>query len=357
VSGGVVRTTLEKSKAAKWLHCGILLALILFVTFGSSSAWSSHPLGIVRFAEFQMLPTQYKRYDQVSTRSEDFVCYAGNKEDNRALNCTFTYEVLGLKEPTDTIDNNGGHSHHEDTRPLTYPMGYQLIYGGTDYDDNPLRVQSNTEGRLEADAIPVTYILPDIAGKVVTQSDLILPPGWYCLSNCYTENSWRWLRVIDIGSEEQFIKLPENTEYYIRCPFTSGCKTDTANDSHTHPEMFYGDSKLISAITYIAAFYRLTYTDPSGRKLRVTDMQLPRGGLFDVKNNWASPHVTHRRGKNADISRHSIVDSGIFGKANSVQFQDLADDIPFIDVYWETSTAECPAYKPGETPCIHLIVH
>lgn len=37
----------------------------------------------------------------------------------------------------------------------------------------------------------------------------------------------------------------------------------------------------------------------------INDMSLVRGGLFDINNNWAQPHMEHRVGINADIRANS----------------------------------------------------
>ena len=44
----------------------------------------------------------------------------------------------------------------------------------------------------------------------------------------------------------------------------------------------------------------------TGILLRVNDMSLPRGGLFDVDNNWTGPHDGHRLGREADIGFNGV---------------------------------------------------
>jgi hypothetical protein len=39
----------------------------------------------------------------------------------------------------------------------------------------------------------------------------------------------------------------------------------------------------------------------TGILIRVNDMSLPMGGLFDFENNWQIPHEAHRIGQDADI--------------------------------------------------------
>lgn len=44
----------------------------------------------------------------------------------------------------------------------------------------------------------------------------------------------------------------------------------------------------------------------TGILLRVNDMSLPLGGLFDIDNNWMSPHSGHRVGLEVDIGVQGI---------------------------------------------------
>jgi hypothetical protein len=42
--------------------------------------------------------------------------------------------------------------------------------------------------------------------------------------------------------------------------------------------------------------------------LRINDMSLQYGGLFDANNNWNIPHREHRKGINADIGISGLDD-------------------------------------------------
>ena len=45
----------------------------------------------------------------------------------------------------------------------------------------------------------------------------------------------------------------------------------------------------------------------TGILIRVNDMSLPTGGLFDIKNDWKPKHDTHRVGREADIGFTGIM--------------------------------------------------
>jgi murein endopeptidase len=67
------------------------------------------------------------------------------------------------------------------------------------------------------------------------------------------------------------------------------------------------------------------------KKVEVNDMSLPRGGLFDHKGNWETPHRTHRLGLNADIQtrRMSETERTYFeAKGEELGFDMLYEDDP-----------------------------
>ncbi|MDE3058448.1 MAG: penicillin-insensitive murein endopeptidase [Bacteroidota bacterium] len=70
-----------------------------------------------------------------------------------------------------------------------------------------------------------------------------------------------------------------------------------------HYSNHYGIPDLISAVQNIASSYSSLHL---GIKLRINDMSLPWGGLFDINNDWSTPHAEHRVGINADIGFNGI---------------------------------------------------
>ena len=45
------------------------------------------------------------------------------------------------------------------------------------------------------------------------------------------------------------------------------------------------------------------------KPLHVNDMSLVSGGLFDINDNWQTPHSMHRDGRNADLNRSTMSDT------------------------------------------------
>src|SRR5206468_12887847 len=67
----------------------------------------------------------------------------------------------------------------------------------------------------------------------------------------------------------------------------------------SHPDNHNGTATTLESIHAIAAdFFAIT-----DRKLRINDISLPIGGLFDIHTDWLSPHQLHRVGVSVDISR------------------------------------------------------
>ena len=75
-----------------------------------------------------------------------------------------------------------------------------------------------------------------------------------------------------------------------------------------HYSNHFGTPQLVSAIRRIATSYGVLH---SRIRIRVNDMSLVDGGLFDSHNNWRTPHGEHRVGKNADIGFTGITQDGV----------------------------------------------
>lgn len=64
-----------------------------------------------------------------------------------------------------------------------------------------------------------------------------------------------------------------------------------------HRENHFADHLLLLEIALIGESFKFW----TGTTMRVNDMSLEWGGLFDVQNNWSPPHSQHRVGIHADI--------------------------------------------------------
>jgi hypothetical protein len=210
----------------------------------------------------------------------------------RYTNCQFDHKVIGLKEPyigtcKECIENNGGHCHNYDNHPLIDPREGELEYSGTYKSRGKLWIE---EGQTGDDIAIIVHGMPQVAGKILTETTVNLLGGWYCVSGCYTRTSFKDEDTLDVGVDGfKLLEDPTPDEYYFK--LRSG--TDT------HPEGHWGTEDTIIKLKKIAEeYYKL-----SGRILSVNDISLPKGGLFDIHDNWDTPHIEHRTGTDADINQ------------------------------------------------------
>ncbi len=69
-----------------------------------------------------------------------------------------------------------------------------------------------------------------------------------------------------------------------------------------HPGNHYGTATLVNGIKALARAFYGRFDKP----LHVNDMSLPTGGLFDINDNWTTPHITHQTGHNVDMNRSEM---------------------------------------------------
>lgn len=158
--------------------------------------------------------------------------------------------------------NTGGHGHHDDSRPTGEYDRYEGGTGTSGWD------------------FYVTYTAPELSGIVDTQVDCTSPYGY-----CYGGN------------------LPITMELNGLVPLPNGLNYDLVGSygmpgvNSRHVSNHNGISSFVSKLVYLADIYYLKYN----AKLAYNDMSLPKGGLFDVYNNWSPAHWEHRNGTSVDM--------------------------------------------------------
>lgn len=101
-------------------------------------------------------------------------------------------------------------------------------------------------------------------------------------------------------------------------PLIFGSGLAPAGSDGSHAERFNGRALTLERLETAANLYVFDQTtSPALRKvetpepIRVNDMSLPWGGLFDIGGNWQPPHSGHRCGTVSDIqSRHLVAADG-----------------------------------------------
>lgn len=209
-------------------------------------------------------------------------CYdvlSGNLND-----CGYDFTITGLVQPDSDVANNGGHTHDE----ASHPVGDLRVVAPTTGSPG-----SFLSGQTSNDVVVISHKIPRVSGKIKTELNLRVPPGWQTVSpeSCDgTRTSWCFVTTIDV-SVPDLSSLPDSASYAkIRSP-------DTA---HTDAVAFSGTSDALIYLGAIADTYKLL----SNNLLRINDMSLLRGGVFDLLDDYLPPHGFHRTGQSADINRN-----------------------------------------------------
>ncbi len=291
-------------------------------------------LGNVFKRSFTKPPSELFRNTPEMLETE-YVCF--RVFDGSVADCGFTHKAIGLKQPANDFENNGGHFHNGD-RP----------FGNLKFDGVEVSAKAGIEGQTENRVVTVDHVMPQVSGKMIVERIISTGPGIFCGHDCFTITSWKFEETIEVRISDELIELPPAPGVYIRCAITLGCLSDAPATNPNHPFIFFGKPELVNLIIGLAVMYR----SKTNRTLRITDMNLPRGGLFEaLEPNWKKPHGLHRRGTSADISR--------FDPQSREIDQDELDKMIVNRLQLkrrrETSKKECPfIVDPGDPPCIHI---
>lgn len=201
-----------------------------------------------------------------------------------------------------------------------------MQFSGTDTDPAPLVVRGQTQNT----EVKVTHPLSRVAGKIMVESTLISPPRWFCAARCFTLNPWKDKDTIDVGIRGLVALFAAPGDDFVFKPRPAG---------DTHPQANYGTERLIDGIRVIAAAYR----EQTDRKPRITDMNLPKGGMFDLHNGWFvdknNGHVSHHTGNDVDFS---ALDDG--GQSINCFLQSTNE---MKDAFKQTKSTFKQCYKKG----------
>lgn len=221
-------------------------------------------------------------------KKTSIACY--DARDGSPLDCAFVMKINGLTQPETSVENNGGHSHTSGR-----DLG-ELRFGGA--------ADALVNGQTANARVVVEQRVPEVGGKIETQLDLFVPPGFSTVfpeSFDASRTFWRFITTLAVGVPGLTV-LPD-------MPAGSYRKLRRVNDTdHTNAVAFFGTGDTRIFLTAIADTYQLLTIRPerpAGLKLSVNDMSLPAGGYFDLLTNWRGDerHAFHRTGNSADINK------------------------------------------------------
>ncbi len=262
------------------------------------------------------------------------------------LDCETRFE--SRFDPPDLQDAawTAGHCHDEIPRPIgnlfTVPSLGQSDQGMTWFAGQTRRV-----------SWCATKTLPEVSGVITVEAWYRSPPNYSCLEDfLFTRDpadhrSCTGYFGYDVG-DDGFEELPPWPEVYVRCGISATCLCENVDPNHPTP--FWGTSRMVAKVQDLACAYQ---NKVPGVRLRILDMSLPRGGLFDgagdpPEYNWRPPHCRHRTGKSVDVSRSAVtgdnprlvaVDAALLEKLSSMLH---LTRIPEATIHFELSEESMP---------------
>jgi len=200
--------------------------------------------------------------------------------------------------------------------------------------------------------VNVTHEIPEVSGILTTRVSQTFPRGWVCADFSECDDATHTIWFLTIYTRIQIpglVELPSNPEIYVRCADTATCGGVDNGDAN-HPKPFFGTPPMVAAVKELAEEFHSLY---AGRKLRLTDMSLPAGGLFDYEETWAPPHTWHREGVDIDIANEVVVESGGMEPLNDDNLDFLACDFTLNRhekkkdlIHYRLEPCPTPAPKP-----------
>jgi hypothetical protein len=211
----------------------------------------------------------------------------------------------------------------------------QGVFYGQSKHNNPLELSTDGFGI----AIVNSFITSEISGSYLITAFLMADETIRDTVNLIVKVP----DLVELGTGEQYelVGAPNN-----HAGTNDPCRPDPPKSEHSRNH--FGTGALIAAIQSIAAAYESLHP---GVRLRVNDISLEQGGLFDNFNDWIyhpnQTHGEHRNGKSADIAF-----SGINSNKDCVQRLALQDLSELIEQYTDDDTY----MHHGDKPHYHIRV-
>jgi len=173
------------------------------------------------------------------------------------------------------IERSGGHDH-PNSSDLTL-WGRISING---VKGNPVTAYTDQNGEITTEEIRAS----EFGGEYLIEASLESKPG---IKD----------KVSFIVKVPGLNLLPENSSYIK----TGG------TEKHFGPPIYQTDNNhwvdsiaLSSLVSGTVEFLQATW-NRNQERMRINDIGLPFGGLFDINGTWRNPHISHRTGKDVDI--------------------------------------------------------
>lgn len=188
------------------------------------------------------------------------------------------------------VTRTGGHDH--ENAPPGSLMGTLRQLGSSFERTGEIRLRTDGEGKFL-----IRYTAPLFGGRIEF------------LARSITDSSILATDTLDVKVDSLMALGTDSTYELVGAPDNHSGTNDpcrTTPPPSLHYSNHHGTSAMIAAIDSIAANYNRFH---HGVRLRINDISLEHGGLFDLKNDWVyrdSVHWEHRIGKSADIGYSGI---------------------------------------------------
>lgn len=180
---------------------------------------------------------------------------------------------------------SGGHAHNTDRPPGIFSTENGVTGGSTD----PGPAGSITDNSAANGVLGIAYISPEASGVTdLTVTGVAVVNGIQ----------------VSFGPNDFTVGVRYEGLQPVMVP---GLQVNTASDMHDNSN---GNASIATidglgalAEEFAAILFAQNQVAPP---VRITALSLPEGGLFDFRNEWRPPHISHRFGDDADVGIHEL---------------------------------------------------
>lgn len=193
-----------------------------------------------------------------------------------------------IKLSTEFITNSGGHDHSDTLPPLNKLGRFENMSTG-DKGEGELVTSTDENGE-----VVIRYTATELGGKLIISAQSVSDPSLVKDTMNVRVPNLEYLGTSDFF---ELVGAPQfnNTT-------NDPCRSEASLTS-LHRKGHYGLNDINSEINKLAKSF---FMGNDSTKLRINDISLSNGGIFDIDNNWMAPHSSHRVGTQFDLGIDTI---------------------------------------------------
>jgi len=242
----------------------------------------------------------------------------GNRNVKNPITIRLTQNSLPLANQSVTITAriilpSGGHDHT--VQPPADSLGLFRDLNTSATGNGTITTSTDANGQIQ-----LSYRVPSFGGQIELVAQAVITEAVINPDTVVARDTL----VVSISG---FVELGAGPNYeLVGTPGNHAGTNDPCRaipPASEHNDNHFGRQALVTAIQDIAAAHDSLY--PAIR-LRINDMSLENGGLFDIGNNWQTPHRSHRLGRSADIGFTGINQNNQCVNLNQRQLRNIITD-------------------------------